>query len=1237
MFVGLVRHSTARHRAGGEHPRFVRSAAFGTALALALVGTSALSAQAAPGDTSNATGQYLSGSLLGLDAGLLVSLGGESATSAGSADQTKANNLNVGVLGAVNLTAPGGIQLPINLGNVGVVEQYASALQNGSSVGASGLTSASGDIGTGITPAPGVAPGPLSLNLAQAVGSLGLPPATINQIAQLSLSAGVLAARAAQTAPGVPAGSYSLANVGLSFQSPTLAGLTTAINNQVTTVQNTVNALAGPSGTIAGALNLLNLGGLTSTTVSVSANDLHAAVAPLLAGPITSAAYPGVSIDLSTGTVTIDLSALTALEGLGANTDLLTDAVITAIGTRISGVVGSLLTQVQNTLTSVTNAITVSATTQVLGLSVLTINETIAQLLAGNTSGITLLGVGLGLPGGLTTVVSALTSPLGALGTAISALGPAVIAPVTGTLIPAIKPVLNGALTLTVNNQSTAAGVFSETALRATVLPAAAALQLNVASATVGVNALAVAPVVTGLTPTHGPAAGGTAVTITGTGFTGATGVTFGGTAGTSFTVVNDTTITVTTPAHAAGAADVVVQSPNGDSAPGTFTFDAAPAVTSVSPTHGPAAGGTVVTITGTGFTGATGVTFGGTAGTTFTVVNDTSITVTTPAHTPGPVDVVVQSPSGDSAPGTFTFDASPTAPVITGLTPTHGPAAGGTAVTITGTGFTGATGVTFGGTAGTTFTVVNDTTITVTTPAHAAGAADVVVQSPNGDSAPGTFTFDAAPAPAITGLTPTSGPAIGGTVVTITGTGFTGATGATFDGTSGTTFTVVNDTTITVTSPAHAPGPVDVVVQSPNGDSAPGTFTYDAAAPTITGLSPTHGPAAGGTVVTITGTGFTGTVGVTFGGTAAASFTVVNDTTITATTPAHAAGATDVVVTTPNGASNAGAFTFDPAPPAITTIVPDHGPETGGTVVTITGTGFTGATGVTFGGTPGTGFTVVNDTTITVTTPAHAAGAADVVVQSPNGDSAPGTFTFDVVVPPVITGLTPVHGPEAGGTVVTITGTGFTGATGVLFGVSAPVALFRLATPSLVLPTGSVPGTHFAVVNDTTITVTSPAHAPGPVDVTVLSPKGDSAPGTFVFDPSTTIDTVDPGSGPAAGGTTVTISGHCFTGATGVLFGTTPATSFTVVDDTTITAVSPAGTGTIGITVVGAPACGTGTLPDAFAYTTSTAPAGASGTSGGLAATGSDLGPSLVLGGFAVLLLIAGVGAVARRTKSNA
>lgn len=80
----------------------------------------------------------------------------------------------------------------------------------------------------------------------------------------------------------------------------------------------------------------------------------------------------------------------------------------------------------------------------------------------------------------------------------------------------------------------------------------------------------------------------------------------------------------------------------------------------------------------------------------------------------------------------------------------------------------------------------------------------------------------------------------------------------------------------------------------------------------TVDSVTPATGPAAGGTAVTIEGSNFGGVTAVTFGGTAATNVRVVDETTITCTTPAHAAGAVDVVVTDDSGAvTETGAFTY--------------------------------------------------------------------------------------------------------------------------------------------------------------------------------------------------------------------------------------------------------------------------------------------------------------------------------------
>ena len=174
-------------------------------------------------------------------------------------------------------------------------------------------------------------------------------------------------------------------------------------------------------------------------------------------------------------------------------------------------------------------------------------------------------------------------------------------------------------------------------------------------------------------------------------------------------------------------------------------------------------------------------------------------------------------------------------------------------------------------------------------------------------------------PAPRLAAVSVTAGPASGGTTVTITGTGFTGATQVDFGATPAAGFTVVGDTSITAVSPTAAPGTVDVTVTGPGGTSttAPADRFTLVAAPAVTGLSPSAGPVSGGTQVTITGTGFTGAGTVSFGGNPAL-FTVDSDTRITATAPAgDAVDVVGVTVTTAGGVSPSAAgavYSYTPA-----------------------------------------------------------------------------------------------------------------------------------------------------------------------------------------------------------------------------------------------------------------------------------------------------------------------------------
>jgi hypothetical protein len=174
---------------------------------------------------------------------------------------------------------------------------------------------------------------------------------------------------------------------------------------------------------------------------------------------------------------------------------------------------------------------------------------------------------------------------------------------------------------------------------------------------------------------------------------------------------------------------------------------------------------------------------------------------------------------------------------------------------------------------------------------------------------------------------------------------------------------------------------------------------------PTVSSISPTSGTVNGGTAVNITGTGFLAGVAVTFGSNAATNVNVVSSTSITATTPANAAGTVDVTVTNANGQSGTltGGYTYLNPPPTVSSVSPNQGTTNGGTSVGISGTGFLAGATVTFGGTAATNIAIVSSTSITATTPAHSAGTADITVTNTDGQTGTLAGGYSYVSPTTV------------------------------------------------------------------------------------------------------------------------------------------------------------------------------------------------------------------------------------------
>jgi hypothetical protein len=487
--------------------------------------------------------------------------------------------------------------------------------------------------------------------------------------------------------------------------------------------------------------------------------------------------------------------------------------------------------------------------------------------------------------------------------------------------------------------------------------------------------------------------------------------------------------------AAATSAARLMVEAANNyffDISDTNFTITAPspnPTITAFTPTGGLA--GTVVTVLGANFTGATQLTFNGTAAAAFTVNSATQITATAPAGvSTGPIGV--EAPAG-TATSTTSFTVGPP-PVITSVSPTSGYVS--SSVVLTGTGFTGATQVTFNGAATTVVTVNSDTQLTVTVPAGAStGPVGVTTPISTGFSA---TSFTVIPPPSITSFTPTRGGV--GTTVVITGFFFTGATAVTFNNLAAPGFVVNSDNQLTVmvptgvaTGPIRIATPAGVGISASNfevipdndlcinaillicGQSVTGSTIYSTNTddPTATCTETIDGP---GVFYSIVGTGRSITVSTcnsstnfdtklfVFTGSCGSSYNCVrgNDD---VTCSAHA-GSSAVTFASALGvkylifvsgfASSQGRFVLSAtcvpaAAPTITALSPASG--SAGTAVTLNGTNLGNATTITINGLAITGFSQVSSTIITFAVPVGAT-TGPVVVTSAAGASAGFPFT---------------------------------------------------------------------------------------------------------------------------------------------------------------------------------------------------------------------------------------------------
>ena len=254
-----------------------------------------------------------------------------------------------------------------------------------------------------------------------------------------------------------------------------------------------------------------------------------------------------------------------------------------------------------------------------------------------------------------------------------------------------------------------------------------------------------------------------------------------------------------------------------------------APTIKSIVPNTASPAGGAAVTINGSNFSSSAvatppSVSFGGVAAKNVRIISSLQLLATVPPHRSGKVSVQVTNADGmsSSVAGAFTYTAPSLA--VSSVTPNSGGTAGGTVVTITGSNFASGATVSFGGSAASGISFVSANQLKATTPPHASGSVSVAVINPDSTSAalPGGFTFGTTSSSlTVSSVSPASGPAAGGTKVTISGANFQTGVSITFGGLPAASVTLSNSSTIVAVAPQHSSGSATVTITNTNGQSA--------------------------------------------------------------------------------------------------------------------------------------------------------------------------------------------------------------------------------------------------------------------------------------------------------------------------------------------------------------------------------------------------------------------------------
>ncbi len=499
--------------------------------------------------------------------------------------------------------------------------------------------------------------------------------------------------------------------------------------------------------------------------------------------------------------------------------------------------------------------------------------------------------------------------------------------------------------------------------------------------------------------------------------------------------------------------------------------------VTQVLPGKGLTTGLEQVELLGTGFFQGMQIFFGESLAQDIFVLNGQRAVVLTPPRGPGLVEVRVVDPdTGETArleAGFLYYN-----PVeIVDVTPPVGHILGGDRVTVRGKGFIDGSVLIIGQKSALQVQIIDAQTISGIVPdGEALGPVDVRVSNLEGV---GLLEdgFSYVDAPRIDFVSPPAGPITGGNVIQIGGAGFSEDPVVMLGNKPLENARLVSPGRITGVVPANVAGPVDVSVANEYGTgSRENAYTYlSSIAPggtlELIAVSPTSGRLSGDEIVMLIAHGLLADddLIVRFGANTAvvqqvdpSSFSAI------VRTPRGAVpGPVDVTIEQAGQTSTlSDGFTYR-ADVRVTSVSPATGPTAGGTAIEVKGAGFVPGLELRIGALSAASVQVVDQGTIRAITPPGAPGATDVIVIQ-SGAIVRGDDLFTYEAPYALWVVDPPQGAQAGGTLVTLVGSGFPQDARVAFGARA--------------------ATHVTWVSSTIITCKSPPGELGVVPVTIDS-----------------------------------------------------------------------------------------------------------------------------------------------------